>query len=101
MIVVDTSVWVSAFRSASGSVASVLQQLLDSDEVALAIAVRIELLSGASKWDRPLLRRGLSALPVLYPTDATWEIVDEWIERARGGGAAVRVRRPADWRARE
>lgn len=82
MIVVDTSVWVSAFRSTSSSVASVLQELLDLDEVALAIPVRIELLSGASKRDRPLLRRGLSALPVLYPTDTTWETVDDWIEQA-------------------
>jgi predicted nucleic acid-binding protein len=86
VIVVDTSIWVDALRSASSPLAPVLRRLLDDDEVALAIPVRIELLSGASSADRPRLRRALSALPLVYPTEATWPIIDDWIDRAGRSG---------------
>ena len=86
MIVVDTSVWVSALRDAANSHAKVLGQLLDADEVGLAVPVRIELLSGASRHDRPRLRRALSALPLLCPTDDTWAIIDRWADRAGEAG---------------
>ena len=82
MIVVDTSVWIAALRSRSTREADALAQLVDADEVALPIPVRIELLSGASTADRVRLRRVLSALPVLYPTDDTWRLVDGWIDVA-------------------
>lgn len=86
MIVVDTSVWVAAFRQASGPPAKRLQQLLDADEVALGVPVRSELLAGASRSDRPRLRRALSALPLVYPTDDTWAMIDGWVERAGDSG---------------
>ena len=85
MIVVDTSVWVAALRTA-GREAHVLAALLDADEVLLPIAVRVELLAGASMADRPRLRRALSALPVVYTTDDTWTLIDGWIERAAAAG---------------
>jgi predicted nucleic acid-binding protein len=86
MIVVDTSVWVAAMQSATGREARTLSTLLDTDDVLLAAPVRVELLSGASSADRPQLRRDLSALPLLYPTDDTWGLIDEWIERAATRG---------------
>ena len=82
MILVDTSVWVSAFRSAGGENARVLRQLLDDDEVALAVPVRIELLIGVSRRDRVALRRALSALPVIYPTEQDWDRIDHWVDIA-------------------
>ena len=82
MIVVDTSVWIAALKSRSTREADALAQLVDADEVGLPIPVRIELLSGASTADRVRLRRVLSALPVLYPTDDTWRLVDGWIDVA-------------------
>ena len=82
MIVADTSVWVSALRRRSSREARHLETLLDGDQVALAAPIRIELLSGASRRDRSRLRRTLSALPVLFPGARTWNLIEEWVERA-------------------
>lgn len=82
MIVVDTSVWIESLGRSGVREAEVLRSLLDGDEVALASPVRVELLSGASNAVRPRLRRALSALPLLYPSDETWALIDEWVERS-------------------
>jgi predicted nucleic acid-binding protein len=86
VIVVDSSVWISALRSRSSPEAAVLDSLLDADEVGLAYPVRVELLSGASKRDRPALKRALTALPILFPSEDTWRIVDDWIAQAGDAG---------------
>lgn len=86
MIVVDTSVWIFALRSAKGREAVVLRALLDADEVALAVPVRTELLMGTRQAERTALARGLKGLPQLYPTDATWHTIDQWTERAGRNG---------------
>lgn len=85
MIVVDTSVWVAALRR-PGQAATHLGLLFDRDEVLLAAPVRVEILSGASRTDRPRLRRLLSALPVAYPGSGTWERIDLWVEKAGEAG---------------
>lgn len=90
MIAVDTSVWVAALRHDGGE-AKILRALLDADEVLLPIPVRIELLSGTSRRQRAALRSGLSALPVAYPTDETWRMMDRWTDRAAPAGAAFGV----------
>lgn len=86
MIVVDTSVWVSTLRSASSPESPALTSLLDADEIALPAPVRTELLAGASPKDRSALSRALSAIPVLYPTDDTWRLMDKWTERTARAG---------------
>jgi predicted nucleic acid-binding protein len=86
VIFVDTSVWVAAFRAAAGREAAKLRSLLDRDAVALAIPVRIELLTGASVADRGRLRRVLSALPIFLPTDLTWQTIDGWLDVAGKAG---------------
>ncbi len=79
MICIDTSVWVAALRDRGTLAGRVLDELLERDEVALPIPVRVEILSGVSRTQEPRLRRALSALPLLFPTDATWERIDGWI----------------------
>ncbi len=85
MVVVDSSVWIEFFRG-KGAVVGELARLLDADEVALAAPVRLELLSGASQKDEPVLRRVLSALPLLVPDARVWPKLEGWIERAGRAG---------------
>ncbi len=86
MIFVDTSVWVDFFRGRSAGVRKGLQALLDADQVALAVPVRIELLSGVRRSELVRLRRLLSALPTYRPTDATWATMEEWVARGAEAG---------------
>ncbi len=90
MIVVDTSAWVAALRK-DGAEATTLRALLDADEVLLPVPVKVELLSGTSKRQRAQLRAALSALPLAYPTDDTWRLMDEWTDRASAAGASFGV----------
>ena len=86
MICVDTSVWIAALRDRGSVAGRVLDELLDRDDVALPIPVRVEILSGVSRAQEPRLRRALSGLPLLFPTDATWERIDGWIGEAADRG---------------
>lgn len=86
MVVVDTTVWIDFFRSRDRAVVDQLGRLLDGDEVALAAPVRLEILIGASRPELPRLRRVLSALPLLLPSDSIWTTLEAWAERATRAG---------------
>jgi predicted nucleic acid-binding protein len=86
VIVVDTSVWVASTRAPAGEVAATLRSLIDADEVALALPVRLELMAGVAQKDRAAFRRALSALPVVVPTEDTWRTIEDWIEPAASAG---------------
>jgi predicted nucleic acid-binding protein len=91
VIVVDTSIWIRALRSASGPEAIGLRSLLDADEVALAVPVRSELLMGARAADRKTLERGLKSVPLLYPADDSWRSLDDWTRVASRAGMTFTV----------
>ena len=86
MILVDTSVWKVALHRAQSNEAQGLRSLLDSDEVAIATPVRIEILSGTRASDLPRLRRVLSALPQFSSGAGTWERIEEFVMRAVPAG---------------
>ncbi len=86
MIVADSSVWIAALRSGTGTEALHLGELLDRDEVALPVLVRLELLAGASPRQRRHLKETFAVLPVLYPSRATWKLIEDWIEAAARRG---------------
>ena len=94
MIVVDSSIWIDVHRRPAGRNATTLQQLLDDDIVVLALPVRLELLAGVSRRDRAALARGLSALPLLRPSDETWQIIEGWLAKAADKGFRFGL---ADW----
>jgi predicted nucleic acid-binding protein len=91
VIVVDTSVWVSALRHPQSNHAATLGRLLDADEVALPLLVRIELVAGVARRDRAALARGLSALPILRPADDTWHLIERWVSTAAERGQRFSV----------
>jgi len=91
MILVDTSVWIEAFRRASGVEGSHLRILLDAGDVAISPPIRIELLSGSGASDLPRLRRVLSALPLLAPSASCWERMEGFVEKAVPAGRRFAV----------
>lgn len=86
MIVVDTSVWVEAFRNPAAPAAVVLRSLIDADQAWVALPVRLELSAGLRRDLRPVVRRALSALPVVVPTEQTWQTVERWVDIAADAG---------------
>lgn len=85
MIVVDTSVWIAARRDSH--VARALDALVDADQAALALPVRLELWAGVAKKDRKALDRALSGLIQVVPTEDTWARLPAWIARAADAGS--------------
>jgi predicted nucleic acid-binding protein len=86
MIFVDTAVWVAAQRNSSSAEAERLRSLLDADLVEVALPVRLELLSGVARKNRRAFQQAFSALPVSYPTDATWQRMKAWVAQAADAG---------------
>ncbi len=84
MIAVDTSVWVAARRDPV--VLRTLQSLIDSDEVALPLPVRLELLAGTPRKDRAAFHSAFGALVQIVPTEDTWKPLGQWIQRAADAG---------------
>lgn len=84
MIIVDTSVWVEARRNAR--IANTLDSLIDADEAALALPVRLELWAGVARKDRRAFLRAFSALAQVVPTEETWAPLPSWVERAADAG---------------
>ena len=86
MIVVDTSVWIDSIRSRHTDTRETLTSLLDADEVALALPVRLELTAGVARKERGPFLRALSSLPVLVPTEDTWRLIESWVGPANDKG---------------
>lgn len=85
MIAVDTSVWIEFFRGRQ-PVADKLAALLDRDEVALPVPVRIEILTGVRASEQPRIGGLLAALPLLQPTDSTWDRIETWAVTGAAAG---------------
>jgi predicted nucleic acid-binding protein len=86
VILADTSVWIDVQRRPGGRTASAFNALVDSDDLLLALPVRLELLAGIAARHRQAFTRALTALPVVVPTDDTWRLLQEWIPRAADQG---------------
>jgi predicted nucleic acid-binding protein len=91
VIVVDTSVWIEANRRPLGTIPHALRRLIDADEIALPLPVRLELVAGIARKDRRAFVRALSGLPVIMPTEETWRAVEGWIPAAADKGQRFAV----------
>jgi tRNA(fMet)-specific endonuclease VapC len=85
VIAIDTSVWVEFFRGRQ-PLADRVAHVLDRDQVALPMPVRIEILSGARRAERSRLARVLSALPLLVPSEPTWRRIEGWVATGAAAG---------------
>jgi len=86
VILADTSVWVDVQRKPGGRTAWTFNALVDSDDLLLALPVRIELLAGVAPRDRKAFTRALTSLPVVAPSEETWQIVEGWVGPAADKG---------------
>ena len=86
MIVVDTSVWIDFFRGRDKPLCGHMAALLDADQVAVPLPVRLEILGGCRKTDFRRLKRLLGALPVLRPAASSWARIESWLERTVAAG---------------
>jgi predicted nucleic acid-binding protein len=86
VILADTSVWIDVQRKPGSRTAAAFNALIDSDDLLLALPVRLELLAGIASRHRAAFTRALAALPVVVPTEDTWKVVQEWIPRAADQG---------------
>ena len=86
MIIVDTSVWVDVMRRPTTERAVKFRRLLDADEVALPLPVRFELMSAVARKDRRAFQRAVAALPLLVPSEDTWQLMESWVEPAANAG---------------
>ena len=84
MIIVDTSVWIAAKRS--DRVRAVLEGLVEADEAAMPLPVRLELLAGTPRKERRAFLASSSGVPQVVPTDKTWTPLVGWVGRAADAG---------------
>ena len=78
MVIADTSVWISFFRSPDSREKQALDALIDADEVALVGVVLAELLQGCrAAKERDAVKDAMLALPYLEMTRELWIRVGE------------------------
>lgn len=91
MILVDTSVWIDWLRAGASPATSLLDRLLDEDDIVLAPVVLQELMQGARGAEQlEELRAYFDALPVLLPTRQTYEAAGALYARCRWAGITPR-----------
>ena len=87
MVLVDSSIWIEAFRRQGDiHVKLALKGLLDEYEAAWCSVVKLEVLSGARKEERKALTTRFSIIPFLPVTEADYDCSVEaaWKLRERG-----------------
>jgi predicted nucleic acid-binding protein len=86
VIVVDTSVWINAFRNEKSSEARHLSELLDDDEVAIAIPIRIELLFRRLPLGSVVVEPDAIRFARCFPNEATWRRIEGWLGTIKNAG---------------
>ena len=88
MVLVDTSIWIDALRTAgSASIRTELAALIERGDAAWCAAIRLELWAGIrNQRERQVLRQFGSVLVDLSITAEVWEYAIALAEKGRGKG---------------
>lgn len=89
MVLPDTSVWISFFRSGTGAEGDRLEALIEQDEVAICGPVLAELLGGGGEAQRVAIMNTLGDLPWAELDRAGWQEVGATARRLREGGQTL------------
>jgi predicted nucleic acid-binding protein len=91
MVLPDTSVWISYFRSRTGAEGDRLEALIAEDEVSICGPVLAELLAGAggSGSQREAIVGTVGSLPLAALDRASWEEVGAVARRLRRTGRTL------------
>jgi predicted nucleic acid-binding protein len=89
LVVVDTSVWVAYFRGTDPVIERNLDELIDTDLVAIVPPVRLELILGCKKSQRASLMNRIDALHRLLITESTWNLAEDLAMRQRESGVTL------------
>ena len=91
MVLVDSSIWIEAFRrEGSVHVKLAVKGLLDEYEAALCSPVRLEVLGGARKEERAKLGRNFDILPYVALVEEDWATAVKLSWRLREAGQVVK-----------
>jgi predicted nucleic acid-binding protein len=85
VLVVDTSVWILAFKGRE-PYKSNLRFIIEDQTVIISRVTYIELLLGIRKVDLPRFKKLLEPLHIKSPTNETWGIVEKSMPKIRLAG---------------
>lgn len=89
MILVDSSVWIAAWRGADERIVATLSQLVESEAAAMNPLIRVELLQGAKDaGHQRALQALITPIPILSLEDI-WEDVPRYALRWRSHGVTL------------
>lgn len=89
MVLPDTSIWISYFRSSSGAEGDRLEALVEAGEVAICGPVLAELLGGARDAQRAAIMETVADLPWADLEPAAWQDVGTAAHRLRQAGQTL------------
>jgi predicted nucleic acid-binding protein len=91
MVLVDSSIWIEAFRrEGSVHVKLAVKGLLDEYEVALCSTVQLEVMGAVRKEERAKLGRNFDILPYVAVVEEDWATAVKLSWRLRDAGQVVK-----------
>ncbi|MBI2343013.1 MAG: PIN domain-containing protein [Deltaproteobacteria bacterium] len=90
MILVDSSVWIAAWRGSDAETVAQLTQLIERETVAINWLIRTELLQGArDRTHARTVQRLLEPIPVIPFPDALWDAAPGFYLECRQAGVTL------------
>ncbi len=88
--VIDTCVWIDHLRqNTPDGIRRIADVAMQAEDALLCEQVRFELLSGASRRERPLLVRRLETMPLLHTPPQLWHAATDLASKAYDAGLRI------------